>query len=574
MSSLSAYPAFMSLPTLAQVRDYIAKAVDLPPRRRDEIISALNAVARAAGKPIGEIVASPDTLRGSLAAITPMRAGVSPARWANIRSLLRAALRHAGLDKMPGRQTEPLPPEWAELFRLLPSSQARFALSRFGRFCAGHGIRPDAVDDTVTATFLTVLEASLVRQPRQVHRTACRQWNIAASTIPGWPRTVLQVPDYRRDYAMRWDQLPPDLVTDAEAFFAHLAGTDPLAEIEFRPLRASSIATRRRQFIEIVSAMVINGVSLDTLTSIACVVRVDNVKAALRVILDRHRQAHPVAPGDAPRPSPHAHHLARFICTMARRWVQVEPAHLDALRAITRRLSPGPQGLSAQNRARLGQFDDPQAVHRFLTMPDRIMGKLGRVRTPSRKQALQAQTAVALGLLLVLPMRIANLAGLRLDRHLNRSARGVWHLSVPGHEVKNRQGLEAVIPADMGRIVDAYLKRFRPVLAPAGTDALFPGRTGGPKSTDMLREQLVKGIAAWTGLTVNPHLVRHVLAKLYLEAHPGAYGVVKLLLGHRSVTTTMSSYCGTETRAAFEHVDAFMSGLRRVAPHVGRENRP
>lgn len=573
MSSLLAYRYASLLPTLGDVRDHVANAAGIPERRREEILSALNSVARAIGQPIGDIVAHPDALRGRLATVTPVRADVSPARWANIRSLLRAALKHAGLDKMPGRQAVPLPPEWEGLLGLLPTPPARFALSRLARFCAGRDIGPDAVDDSVSATFLEVLEASLVKQPRRVHRAACRQWNIAVEAIPAWPRTVLQVPDYSRRYALGWDDLPPSLVAEAEACFAHFAGADPLAEIDFRPLRPSSIATRRCQFIEIVSAMTHNGTSLASLTSIAEVVRVDNVKAALRFILDRHKRVSPPAAERQPSTSRQAYQFARFLCSLARHWVRVRPSHLNALRAIVRRLSTGPQGLSATNSERLLQFDDPEAVRRFVGMPGDVMSRLERVASPTRRQALQAQTAVALGILLVLPMRIGNLAGLRLHRHQIRSARGTWHLSVPAQEVKNRQDLEAVVPDHLGRILDAYLERFRPVLAPTATDALFPGRTGGTKSIDRLREQITDGVAEWTGLTVNPHLVRHVLAKLYLEAHPGNYGVVKLLLGHKSIATTMNSYCGTETRAAFEHVDAFMSGLRDSAPRAGRRSR-
>jgi integrase len=68
-------------------------------------------------------------------------------------------------------------------------------------------------------------------------------------------------------------------------------------------------------------------------------------------------------------------------------------------------------------------------------------------------------------------------------------------------------------------------------------------------------------IASRTGLRVNPHLFRHIAAKLYLDSNPGGYGVIRLLHGHQSVDTTTQYYCGTEAPAAVRHYDEHI--LRR-----------
>ena len=59
---------------------------------------------------------------------------------------------------------------------------------------------------------------------------------------------------------------------------------------------------------------------------------------------------------------------------------------------------------------------------------------------------------------------------------------------------------------------------------------------------------------------------RHIATKLYLDAHPGAYGVVRLLHGHKSVDTTTRFYCGEETAAAIQHYDAHILNVRGRAP--------
>jgi site-specific recombinase XerD len=64
-------------------------------------------------------------------------------------------------------------------------------------------------------------------------------------------------------------------------------------------------------------------------------------------------------------------------------------------------------------------------------------------------------------------------------------------------------------------------------------------------------------------LRVNPHLFRHVTAKLYLDQNPGSYEVVRRVLGHRSIDTTTAFYTGLETSAAVRHFDETILHLRR-----------
>jgi integrase len=66
-----------------------------------------------------------------------------------------------------------------------------------------------------------------------------------------------------------------------------------------------------------------------------------------------------------------------------------------------------------------------------------------------------------------------------------------------------------------------------------------------------------------TGLAWNPHLFRHLSAKLILDDNPGAYEIVRRVLGHRSIETTTSFYCGHEAAAAARHYDEVILKLRR-----------
>jgi integrase len=64
-------------------------------------------------------------------------------------------------------------------------------------------------------------------------------------------------------------------------------------------------------------------------------------------------------------------------------------------------------------------------------------------------------------------------------------------------------------------------------------------------------------------MRMHPHLFRHAGAKLFLDANPGAYEVVRRVLGHRSLNTTTNFYTGLETARAVRHFDTTILRLRK-----------
>jgi site-specific recombinase XerD len=123
--------------------------------------------------------------------------------------------------------------------------------------------------------------------------------------------------------------------------------------------------------------------------------------------------------------------------------------------------------------------------------------------------------------------------------------------------------LDYPLPPESVSLVERYIREYRPRLTSAGNTALFPGIAGGPKNQDFFGTQISRTIRAHISLPVHPHLFRHVTAKLYLDRHPGAYEVVKRVLGHRSIDTTTAFYTGLETAAAVRHFDNTILSLRR-----------
>jgi integrase len=215
---------------------------------------------------------------------------------------------------------------------------------------------------------------------------------------------------------------------------------------------------------------------------------------------------------------------------------------------------------------RLRVFDEPVNVKRLVNLPERMMRSAARLPNPGYNDAIRAQTALAIAIELAAPLRAKNLAGLRLDQHLVRSRPGrgaVVHLVIPAGEIKNKKPLEFELARDVARLLDLYLKKFRPLLVTDGSSCLFPARQGGAKTPAQLADQIKRAIKRETGLTMNVHLFRHACAFLFLKAHPCAYETVRLLLGHSSLSVTVRAYCGLERDDAVRRYDNLLTTYRR-----------
>jgi integrase len=64
--------------------------------------------------------------------------------------------------------------------------------------------------------------------------------------------------------------------------------------------------------------------------------------------------------------------------------------------------------------------------------------------------------------------------------------------------------------------------------------------------------QITGRIYKATGLRMTVHQFRHAAGAVILQSRPGEYELVRQLLGHRSVQTTINAYVGLESIQASE----------------------
>src|SRR5262249_61677131 len=166
-------------------------------------------------------------------------------------------------------------------------------------------------------------------------------------------------------------------------------------------------------------------------------------------------------------------------------------------------------------RAFLRQFADPHALVKLLRLAEVLVGRAERSGAEGRRVGVLVEMAVAIAIELVIPVRVDNLAGLRIDRHLHRHG-DIVLLSIPAAETKNGSAIDAELPPRLVRLLDAYLRVYRPRLAGPDSPWLFAGEDGGRRQTGGFGSQLSRLIHHETGIRMTTHQFRHLGAKVYL----------------------------------------------------------
>src|SRR4029078_585557 len=116
--------------------------------------------------------------------------------------------------------------------------------------------------------------------------------------------------------------------------------------------------------------------------------------------------------------------VAATLLAIARHHLKLPPEEIERLRNIKRILKVDRPGLTDKNKQRLAQFDDPHNVELLMLLPRRLVDRAERSKIKSSRMALDVMHAVAIEILLSVPMRSRTLAGLDVKRHFK------WHAQV------------------------------------------------------------------------------------------------------------------------------------------------
>jgi site-specific recombinase XerD len=379
--------------------------------------------------------------------------------------------------------------------------------------------------------------------------------------LPGKPRADV--------YSLPWTAFPASLHADLQAWLDRLACAavdvdldGDLVDGPSDPLRPATLKHREYQVRQFASALVKQGVDPSSLHRLADLVHLPTLRLGIRFYRERHDGKFPPSlPG-----------LLDALRSIARYWVKAPAADLRQLQLLIkaiRKKAPRYEEMTAKNLTRLHPIlDDEAAAVMLLRLPKRLLQLAEEAQQPQQAFLLM-QRALAIEILLKLPLRISNLAELDIKRHLSlsRHPAGVCRIILAAYEIKNDNPINSPLSKFTCTLLRRYLNEFRPGRTEPASTALFPGQFGKTKNPQAFGRQISKAVFEYTGLTMHPHLFRHAMVSLYLKLRPGDKETVRLVLGHKSVATVNKSYAFTDRDAAVRRFwQVLEEHLNKAAP--------
>ena len=188
----------------------------------------------------------------------------------------------------------------------------------------------------------------------------------------------------------------------------------------------------------------------------------------------------------------------------------------------------------------------------------------GEWQSPGVFAAQAAQRSLIIRLWVRRPIRSRNIREMKLGHNLYQTAEG-WMLHFRGRELKKdrRNGRENVylvsFPSELTGVLDEFLKKWRPKLDRHDSEFVFLSRAGKPLSQGALHKQMTHTTYEYTGLSTNPHLIRHIWATEFLMTTQ-KFTAAATMLGDR-LETVLRRYAHLNGIDASKEVTKFLVEL-------------
>lgn len=484
-------------------------------------------------------------------------------RRSNIVTLLNQVLVRGGILKVGTRRGGITSHGWTTLIGSLSGHDAIQNLSTLGKFCSRRGIEPAHVTVDVWHAFVDeTLNHSTFKKPRATLQKTLRTSNAARKTIQGWALPEFPNLTNPRTWSISRDRLPASFWDDIDTY-VDLSGKPPkniFDKSAAKQLRPDTLVRYREVARRTASAQVHAGRNSAEIVSLAAMLDIPWLQAGLNWQRER-------AGGKFLKD--HLNMAAAWV-SMADNYVRPGVAVRDAIRKevfdiIDQEL--GPADFSEKNMKKLDQFSSPEIVNEFLFQPYKIMAEIKKKKVITVEDATEMMAAVAIELLLATMVRRKNLANLDLSTHFwpaEPTKNGKWQVLIDLDEVKNAQPLRFPLQKQTISLMQFYMKKCWPLLRKKKTNLLFLRTDGTAKGLGMVASLVKSTIRRRLDLDVNVHLFRHIGTMIYLDAHPGDFGVPKMMLGHKSQATTEKFYARLKSTKAIEHFTAAVLGERNA----------
>ena len=568
--------------TFAEAIKRIENYPHLGGHERQAMISGLRGVATVGGLPVEAMPFACPAIRERLAIGHHRRHDLKGSTWANYLSGTRRALALFDLHEPVGRDRPDrrIPDAWIELIGCETLGPSSCALIGLAHYAAAGGIAPADITDAHAAAFLQHLaERTLESDPRKIASAAVRAFNRAGTEFADLPR--LSLPRAQMPYVLPLGAFPASFTVDLALWESRVDGSNPFDERAApRALKPSTIRHRGYQMRQLASAQVAAGRSQDDIVDIAAVVEPSLMIKGMNVLKDRTGK---LASSQNVNLIRLATSLLRHHCRPDFERMSAEDSHatrskweadIARLQQMARKAAP-PRRMGQRVAERLRQFGCIDDYLVLFALPERLMRLAHRAGLATARGRRLATAAVAIEIELRKPLRIANLAGLRIGVHLTRvPADGRWQLTIDGAEIKNGEHCHRVLPRSSSAIIDEYLERVWAPLGDIGNNWLFASdRPGQRRSVGSLRDLIVRTVVRETGFQITPHMFRALTTNFLKKLRtPGGLEIARRLLGDRSMQVVMSYYEEADSAEAHEMFDEIVEATRRTRrPETGGE---
>ena len=166
----------------------------------------------------------------------------------------------------------------------------------------------------------------------------------------------------------------------------------------------------------------------------------------------------------------------------------------------------------------------------------------GKDAKASVMKATRYRDGLIVALLAARPIRLRNLAMIRIGRHLKPIGDG-YVLAFDAGETKTKRPLEVPVPVELVDPLLRYLDHYRPrLLNGANSDRLWITQYRIPMSESCLYGRIVRVTQKLVGVRINPHLFRDCAATTLAIEDPDHVRMIAPLLGHTTLRTAEIHY--------------------------------
>ena len=242
-------------------------------------------------------------------------------------------------------------------------------------------------------------------------------------------------------------------------------------------------------------------------------------------------------------------------------------ADLSLLRLAATRMS----ARAKPSRNKRARYVHPQAL---IGLGTALLAEsdTGEVRAPIWR-ALRARNGLMILFVATRGLRLANLAMIKIGRHLVPCENGYRLQFEPG-ETKNRRPLEMVLPAFLTQPINRYIEVHRPILmGDCESDKMWLSHSRTELTSHSIYCRFCELTERHLGLSVNPHLFRDCAATAIAIEDPKHVGIASTILHHTDPRIRDMHYIQAQGIEAMREVQADIAARRRDILHSNRRRK-